>query len=417
MQRRDCLKLAAVGCAHLLGGCRASRDTSTSQPPGEDAHTSLAGRRLGEHRIAKIETRWLHDRFPRMVGANAKLKPVGRGGRYQIGIITTDQSAAGWAMCHAEHDELQQFVGTRISDLFDLEQGASEAAQPLELVLYDLVGHILQRAVWKMLGAHGPRVIPLYSGAIYFDDLLPVDKPRGIAGVLASCQQDYDVGYRAFKLKIGRGFKHMPRQQGLRRDIEITRAVREHFQDCRILVDANDGYTVDEMIGYVQAVADCGLYWIEEPFRENRPKLKKLRDHMAKTGCRALIADGEYRVTKAWPMTRYGGYTQEFIDRLYELAAEKLVDVFVLDLGIVGYTRWRRVMPELVRAGVLASPHTWAWSPRTYYAAHLAAGVGNVPVVEGIPARAEGIDYGAYTMEKGNLLMPNSPGFGLELSF
>jgi len=33
-----------------------------------------------------------------------------------------------------------------------------------------------------------------------------------------------------------------------------------------VLVDANDAYTVADMIRYVQAVADCNLYWIEEPF-------------------------------------------------------------------------------------------------------------------------------------------------------
>jgi L-alanine-DL-glutamate epimerase-like enolase superfamily enzyme len=45
---------------------------------------------------------------------------------------------------------------------------------------------------------------------------------------------------------------------------------RRRVPDCRVLVDANDTYTVDEMIGYVKAVADCDLYWIEEPFEENR---------------------------------------------------------------------------------------------------------------------------------------------------
>ncbi len=39
-------------------------------------------------------------------------------------------------------------------------------------------------------------------------------------------------------------------------------------------------------------------------------------------------------------------------------------------------------------AGVPASPHTWMWTPRPYYAGHLATVVGNVVVFERIPGRA-----------------------------
>ena len=53
--------------------------------------------------------------------------------------------------------------------------------------------------------------------------------------------------------------------------------------------------------------------------------------------------------------------------------------------------------------------------PSTYDAAHLAAGVGNIDVLEGIPGKATGIDYSAYTMKDGRLQVPRSPGFGLRL--
>jgi L-alanine-DL-glutamate epimerase-like enolase superfamily enzyme len=59
------------------------------------------------------------------------------------------------------------------------------------------------------------------------------------------------------------------KDQGQERDIEVTRAVRERFPDCRILVDANNGCTEIEFENYVTAVADCELYCIEEPFDES----------------------------------------------------------------------------------------------------------------------------------------------------
>ena len=36
------------------------------------------------------------------------------------------------------------------------------------------------------------------------------------------------------------------------------------------MVDPNDGYTMTAMADYLEAVAACGLFWIEEPFQERR---------------------------------------------------------------------------------------------------------------------------------------------------
>ena len=161
------------------------------------------------------------------------------------------------------------------------------------------------------------------------------------------------------------------------------------------------------------AVADCDLFFIEEPFAENRDDLKRLRDHMARVGCKALIADGEGRSSAADEIWKYGGYAKEWVDNLYALAAEGLVDVFVFDLAIVGFSRWRHVMPELVKAGVKAAPHLWGGTPRPFYCAHLGAGVGNVLIVEGIPGVGTDLDYGHFKIDNGDVVVPKVPGFGL----
>ena len=377
-----------------------------------------AQQKLSEHRIAKMETRRLGDRYPRFVGRNARGRPCGRGGGYQIRILVTDQGARGWAMSYAPHEQVKHLIGARVGDIFDVEHGPAEDAYLIEKPLHDLAGNILGVPAHALMGSKGPKKVPIYSGAVYFDDLEPEGKPRGVPGVLASCQQDYDAGYRAFKLKMGRGFKWIqPKKDGIRRDIEVTRAVREKFPNCKVLVDANDGYTVDDFLTYVSGVADCGLAYIEEPFQEHRDGLKRLKDHMAKVGCKALIMDGERRTERARPLWKYGGYTRRHVDNLLALAKEKLVDVLNLDLGIVGFTRWRKVMPELEKLGVSTSPHTWMWIPRPFYAAQLAAGMGNVCIVEGIPGTTRGVDYSAYTFDKnGDLVLPDAPGFGLTLS-
>ncbi len=412
MQRRDFVGSLLAGGAALAVTGREGRAAPKAQPPDK----ATATRMLSEHRLANMEARRLQDRYPRRVGRNCKGNPAGWGGGYQVRRLTTDKGASGWAMSWVPDERVADLVGRPISELFDLDRGTAADADGLDLPLHDLVGNILGKPVYALLGSQGPTSVPIYTGAIYFDDLEPEDDPRGVAGVLASCQQDYDAGYRAFKLKIGRGFKWMPKEEGIQRDIDVTRAVRERFRDCKILVDANDGYTCDEFLPYLSAVADCGLFFIEEPFAENRDDLLRLREHMRTVNCNAVIAEGEGRKGNRQPPGPYGGYTDEHMDHLYALAAEKLVDVLLLDLGIVGYTRYRHIMPELAKAGVLASPHTWMWTPRPYYTAHLAAGAGNVLIVEGIPGGAQGVDYSAFTFADGNLEMPDKPGFGLGLA-
>jgi L-alanine-DL-glutamate epimerase-like enolase superfamily enzyme len=358
----------------------------------------------------------MQDVFPRSVGPNAKGGPAGGGAGFTIRILTTDKGVLGWCSGGGTDEEAAKFVGRRVGDLYDVDRGiADDVPWFLDQPLTDLAARILDLPVWRMIGAKGSREVQFYSGAIYFDDLMPQEKPKGVEGLLACCKQDYEAGYRAFKLKIGRGFKWMPKPDGLKRDIEVVRAVRQRFNDCKVLVDANDSYTVEEAVDFVKAVADCDLYWIEEPFEESRDDYKRLREAMTKAGCKAMICDGESRKDRAEKPTAYGGYTKAHMDRLFALAEEKLVDVFNMDLNTVGFSRWRRVMPDLVKAGVKASPHTWVWTARPYYAAQLASGAGNVDLIEGIPGRAKGLDYSTYQWKDGKVTVPDAPGFGIGL--
>ena len=57
--------------------------------------------------------------------------------------------------------------------------------------------------------------------------------------MLDAVQAGWDAGHRAFKIKIGRGNKWMEKRAGLKRDIEVIRAVREQIgSDARLMVDA-----------------------------------------------------------------------------------------------------------------------------------------------------------------------------------
>lgn len=341
----------------------------------------------------------LPTRYPRVVGRNARLDSHGAGPLATAAVITTDSGAVGWGLIEGRSGAVDSITGRSLTELIDAADGVRDQDHFwLDIALHDLLGVVEDRPVWDLLGGAGSRTVPVYGGAIYFDDLDPDDVPRGVPAVLENCRADATLGYRDFKVKIGRGNRWMSRAEGDARDVAVTRAVREAWPEARILVDANDGYNLTGVCRYLDAVADVGLYWVEEPFPDDADDLAGLRRHLDEVSPATLIADGEARPE---------------VETLLGIAAVGHLDVLLMDVMSYGLTSWRRVMPRVVGAGAKASPHAWGQPLKTLYAAQLAAGLGNIDVVEGVPGTTDGVDASAYRFTDGQLTVPDRPGFGL----
>lgn len=354
---------------------------------------------LDRHFIRSVERSSIRTRYPRTVGRNARLGSHGNGGDADIAILHTDTGKAGWGLVAGPIDA-EQVVGRSVAELIDPASGV-HAEIGLDFALHDLAGQILDLPVHAMLGGQGERSVPCYDGAIYFADLDPDESPRGVDAVLADCAADDAAGYRAFKLKIGRGNRWMDRKAGDARDIEVTQAVRAVYPEHRILVDANDGYDCDGFLDYLRATADCDLYWVEEPFLDNAADLARLRSHLRDSGSATLIAEGE---------------SDPDLESLLEIAGRSDIDVLLMDVVSFGLTSWRSVMPRIAElGGVRASPHAWGLPLKTLYAAQLAAGLGHVDTVEGVPGETIGVDTSGYLWKDGEITVPDRPGFGLPL--
>lgn len=357
---------------------------------------------LADHRLAAVDTAEVTGKYPRTVGRNARLGIHGSGAPTTAVIVRTDSGHSGWGMVEGPVGDLQACVGRRLEEIFDPDVGViDEDARILDVALHDLAGNILGLPLHEMLGGRGPRSVPCYSGAIYFDDLDPDDRPRGIDAVLDNCAADWAAGYRAFKLKIGRGCRWMDREAGFARDVEVTRRVRETYPGARLLVDANNGFTPEQTIGYLTAVADCDLYWIEEPFHEEERGLRLLREHLRETDSSVLVADGDH---------------DPDMQQVLALAADGLIDVLLMDVLSYSLTAWRGIIRHLDELGVAASPHAWGQPVKTLYAAQMAAGLGNIAVVEGVPGTTRGVDVSAYALDDGTITVPDLPGTGLDLT-
>jgi L-alanine-DL-glutamate epimerase-like enolase superfamily enzyme len=363
--------------------------------------TAFAAERkeLKAHRIAKIETGRVQMKWPRLVGKNARLDVHGRGPRISVVRVTTDQGTSGWGTLRGRAP--QGLDGKRLTDVFDPATGVTDqAAIPLDVALHDLAGVILSLPVYKMLGEHGPKSSPCYSGMIYFDDLEPPSKPRGISVVLKNCRADFQRGYRQLKVKIGRGNKWMKTEAGLQRDITVTKAIAEEFPQVEILVDGNNGFTLKQIQRYVEGIGDVKLFWIEEPFHETVKDYVKLKTWLNSNGRKTLLADGEAQPD--WKV-------------LNELSIRKILDVQLVDIVGYGFTAWRKLMPALKKQGVSASPHCWGHVLKTYYTSHLARGLGNVVTIEGVTCDCGEIDLGKYELNDGRLTPSPDPGFGMTL--
>lgn len=295
-------------------------------------------------------------------------------------------------------------VGRRLADLIDPAVGViDDQVGPADVALHDLLGHLLGIPVAELLGSAGRRQLPVYSGAVYFADLDAdpgADPVAAVDAVLDHCRADLAAGYRALKLKVGRGNRWMEHDAGLARDIAVTRAVRAAFPEIRVLVDANDGWSLGDCLHYLDAVADCDIYWVEEPFREDTNSLRALRRWRDQTGSNVLVADGE---------------AEPDVGQLLEFAREGLLDVLLMDVLSFGVTAWRRVAPAVQAAGVRASPHAWGEPLKTCYVAALAAGLGEVDILEGVPGVVDGVDTTGYGWADGALSVPSTPGFGIPL--
>jgi L-alanine-DL-glutamate epimerase-like enolase superfamily enzyme len=392
MRRREFLQAGGALCAA----------TTACGPAGDE------NPELGAHVVDRVEFGVANYRWPRLVGKNARLGVHGQDKKLRYVRLQTNQGASGWGMVSGASTDEEAALGETVrgktlASLIDPSEGtAAGVHRAFDFALHDLAGVILNQPVYQMLGAAGPKEADVYSGMIYLDELEPEDNPAGVEKVMENCRWDYDYGYRQLKAKIGRSGKWYPHDEGLAMDIRIVKMIHEQFGDrVDILVDANDMYSLEDAMAFLDGVDGVPIYWIEEPFEETLEDGRKLKQWMMANGReQTYYADGE-RAPKH--------------EVCLQLAGEGVLDVHLVDIVGHGMTPWRRLMPELIKRDTLASPHAWGALLKTHYSAHISAGLGNVCTLEGVTCESDEIDFGDYPIENGKLRVSDAPGFGMKL--
>lgn len=369
--------------------------------PYEAWNKELSGHVVDEIRFFRFRAR-----YPRLHGKNARLSYHGFGGEVTVARLKTQHGVSGWAQITTDLESAKKasplLLGRRMTDVFACETGIlDESLHAFDLCLHDLAGQILNMPVCRIVNPEAVLEARVYDGAIYMNDIIPEDRPFGPDKVIQDSLDDWAMGYRTLKIKIGRGSIWMDHDAGLRRDIEIVRGIHQALPGAQLMVDANDGYSVEDAIAFLEGIGDAPIYWFEEPFREEETRNRALKEYLRVHRPTTLLADGE---------------SMTDIDLLFSLAEKNLLDVWQPDVCGLGFTPWRKLMKTIAQRGYLASPHAWGNVVKTNYCAHLAAAYPHhVPCVEAVLGISEGVDDSGYVLRDGILSIPDRPGFGMDL--
>ena len=170
-------------------------------------------------------------------------------------------------------------------------------------------------------------------------------------------------------------------------------------EKATIMLDANNGYTLNLTKRVLGETAGCRIHWMEEPFHEDRVLYQDLRQWLRSEGLGTLIADGEGEASPS----------------LLAWAEDGLIDVVQYDIFGYGFSRWLALGRQLDGWGVQSAPHHYGGFYGNFAVPHLAAAIDGFAYAEWDEADVPGIDTSAYAIHDGLVHVPDAPGFGLLL--
>jgi L-alanine-DL-glutamate epimerase-like enolase superfamily enzyme len=249
-------------------------------------------------------------------------------------------------------------LGREVDQLLEISDGVVTGAGPgmerwyrhngwMTILAFDLVGKVSGVSAIDLLGGKKHDSVPAYDTTLYFQDFL--NPARGALQVGDEAAQAVADGWRAIKIKLGRGGRWMLPEDGIRRDIEVVLGARQAVgPDVKIYVDANFGYDghLDLLDQLIKEVTPADIFWFEEMITHNVEGYKVMRESLAKYGSKALLTCGE---VDRDPISEV---FQDLIDG-------GLIDGYQPDIVGHGYLGWMDLERQLEGSGVRTIPHNF----------------------------------------------------------
>jgi len=370
--------------------------------------------------ITRIALAPLQGRFHKFVAMNSyDVEPKGHTYMNTLVRVFTGQGvegvgvASGSATDPKNLEALKVLLGADPLSVYGMEQDRITGRSPryaavltrlkwLDGPLFDLIGKLTGKPCWKLLGGSVRESVEVYDGTLYFSDVWFGE--RGVRAVLEEAEESLKSGYVGMKFKVGRGWKWMEREAGLRRDIEVLKAVRKLAgPKVKILADANNGFRddFDRAWRLMAETAEARLHWMEELFPEDAALYTRLRENMAQAGIKTFIADGE-SVREPEALAPY-------------LQPRRLVDVLQYDMRVGGFLGNLEAARMGAAAGALSVPHNWASRAGLLMGLHIAKAVKNIPAAEDDRSSHDVLVAEGYRFARGHYSVSDAPGLGLSV--
>jgi L-alanine-DL-glutamate epimerase-like enolase superfamily enzyme len=341
---------------------------------------------------------------PKHIGKNAYRHDHGVTGYDRVVRFYTNAGVDGFATSWAGANDCAALLGKSPFDLFHPEQHKIVAPSQGRYTspLWDLVGKLLDKPVYELLGGSVRDRVPAYDGAIYFTDLRPPYRSSWKEEFKREFDQSVAMGHRAFKIKIGRGSMWMLKKEGYERDVEVVQFIRDHVgPDITLMVDANDGYDLQTARKFILDTANCNLAFLEEIVRDDTVEtFRELKEHLRSINSDTKIADGE---NKRKP------------EQMSEWVEHQVVDILQGDMNLYGY---EDILAEAAMAkphGAQIAPHNWGSLFGYYLQLHAGKAIENFYMAEQDPMTCPAVITDGFKLSDGRSTVSDAPGVGLKL--
>lgn len=162
--------------------------------------------------------------------------------------------AAGDVLSPAFQNEDPLRIALLLDNLKQGLQGQPSALAMADIALHDILGKAAGLPVYKLLGGYRDRILTSITIGI-----MPVEQ------AVAAAKRHVTEGFKSLKIKGGSVV-----DEDVERVLEIRKAVGE---DLELRFDANQGYSVEEAIRFVQLTRTARLELIEQPTPKGKPDL------------------------------------------------------------------------------------------------------------------------------------------------
>jgi D-arabinonate dehydratase len=248
------------------------------------------------------------------------------------------------------------------------------AMSALDIALWDAVGRAQGKPLWRLWGGR-PDPLPIYGSGCF--------RGLGQDGMIEKAKRYVDQGFSSIKMQVAHCFTHD-------QDVENVRAMRDALgDDIEILVDVNQGWSVEEAIEVGRRLDDVGIGWLEEP----------------------VIADdfeGYHKVADAIRTPVVGGENHFTHHDLKPFFASGKIPILQPDIMRGGYTELRVIAEHAAQAGLTIAPHMFP-----ELSTHLVASIANPSWLEYM-GWYDHLWVEPVLPENGLMTPPDRPGHGLD---